>query len=166
MGAPQRKYSVGGLKLSEPLVQIRFSPQGENRLEVMIRRLADREVNLIGLALDVVEGRLSGVGWIRCEDQETALEALKPLEDSFEIRPGVGLLTLFPIQARSDVIRDVLYAWGEAGLPLFQVSSSPTSLTLATDYARLDEAVSVVLNVVSLPENHAPFRPEYRVKQL
>lgn len=166
MGGPQRKYSVGGLKLSEELIQIWFSPQGENRLEDMLRRLADRQVNVIGLTIDAVEGRIGGGGWIRSEDRKRAEEVLESFPGCFSQMDSVGLLTLFPVQSRSDLIRDVLSLWGETDLPLFHIAASPTSLILATDFRRLDEAVSVVCRVIALPENHAPFRAEYRVKQL
>ena len=60
----------------------------------------------------------------------------------------------------------ILSALGQAGLPVYGITSSLSSLTITTDYRRLDDAVSTVCQVVTLPDNHAPFRPEFRVKQL
>jgi hypothetical protein len=70
------------------------------------------------------------------------------------------------MQSRLGLIRAVLSAINQAGLPVYGLASSHSSLTITTDYLRLDEAVEAACQVVALPDNHAPFRPEFRVKQL
>lgn len=166
MDAPDRKFSVGGLKLSEELAQIRFAPSAERPVLEMIRRLAEGQINLLGLVLDVRGGQEGGVCTILAEDRNKAEEVLQPFAGSFEMIGSVGSLTLFPVQSRSELLGTVLSIWAEAGLPIFCIASSSTSLTLTTDFHRLDEAVSVLSRVLSWPENHAPFRPSYRVKQI
>jgi hypothetical protein len=164
--APIRKFSIGGLKLSLELIQIRlFSDTGLPVTE-MIRRLADHQINLIGLMLDAVDGQLTGVCCISVEDRLAAEQALQPFEGLFELQSPVGLLTIFPHQSRSELVGRLMSALCHAGLPVYGIASSLSSLTITTDFHRLDDAVSAACQVVTLPDNHAPFRPEFRIKQL
>lgn len=132
----------------------------------MFRVLTERQINLIGVALDEVEGRLEGICLLLAEDREKAEKALRIFQGCVEVTAPVGNLTVFPVQSRVELLSGILEAWGGAGLPLYHVASSTSSLTITTDFQLLDDAVSVVSGLVSLPENHAPFRPEFRVKQI
>ena len=160
------KLPVGGLKLSPELVQIRLFPKAGYPVEEMFGRLADRKINLTGVVLEANDGHLNGIGCILAEDRLPAEEALRNFEGSFEMLAPVGTLTIFPHQARLELFARLLSALGSSGIPVYGIVSSFSSLTITMDYQRLDEAVSVVCSIVRLPENHAPFRPEFRVKQL
>ena len=166
MDAPIQKFSVGGLKLSLELVQFRLLPNAGLTITGMLRRLADKQINLLGVSLDETEGPLTGTCTLSAEDRFKAIEALEPFNRSFEITSPVGSLTIFPIQSRINLVGGLLSAMGASGLPVLGFASSLSSLTIITDYHRLDEAVNAVCRVITLPENHAPFRPEFRVKQL
>jgi hypothetical protein len=160
------KLPVGGLKLSQELVQIRLFPKAGYPVEEMFRRLADRKINLTGVVLEANDGHLNGMGCILAEDRLPAEEALRPFEGSFEILGPVGTLTVFPHQGRLELFGRLLSALGNSGISVYGIVSSFSSLTIILDYPRLDEAVSVVCAIIQLPENHAPLRPEFRVKQL
>ncbi len=160
------KLPVGGLKLSSELVQIRLLPNSGFSVHEMFRRLADHRINVTMLSLDATDGELTGIGCIFAEDRVQAEAALLPLGAAVNMLSPVGALTVFPHQARMLLIGKILSAMGKNGLPVYGMASSHSALTLTTDYRRLDDAVSAVCRVVSLPENHAPFRPEFRVKQL
>ncbi len=164
--APVQKFSIGGLKLSLELIQIRLFPDAGLPVTEMFRRLADQQVNLIGVILDAVDGQMTGVCYISVEDRQAAEQALQSFEGLYELQSPVGLLTIFPHQSRSELMGRIFSALGHAGLPVYGITSSLSSLTITTDYRRLDDAVSTVCQVVTLPDNHAPFRPEFRVKQL
>ncbi len=161
-----RKFSIGGLKLSSELIQLRLFSNNTLPVTEMFQRLADHQINLINVTLDAVDGQLTGICCVSTEDRRSAEQALQPFKSFFEMRSNVGTMTIFPIQSRLDLIREVSSALGRAGLPVYGMASSLSSLTIATDYHRLDEAVYAVCQVVELPDNHAPFRPEFRVKQL
>ncbi|MBI4766268.1 MAG: hypothetical protein HY787_16985 [Deltaproteobacteria bacterium] len=163
---PIRTFSIGGLKLSPELIQIRLFPDTGSLVTEMFRRLADQQVNLIGVVLDALDGQMTGVCYISIEDRLAAEQALQPFKGLYELQSPVGLLTIFPHQSRSELMGSLFAALGHAGLPVYGIASSLSSLTITTDYHRLDDAVSAVCQVVTLPDDHAPFRPEFRVKQL
>jgi hypothetical protein len=163
---PVQKFSIGGLKLSLELIQIRLVPDTGSLVTEMFRRLTDQQVNLIGVILDQIGGPMTGVCYISVEDRRAAEQALQPFEGFYELQSPVGLLTIFPLQSRSELMGHIISALGHAELPVYGITSSLSSLIITTDYHRLDEAVSAVCQVVTLPDNHAPFRPEFRVKQL
>jgi hypothetical protein len=164
--SPVQKFSIGGLKLSLELIQVRLFPDSGTSVTGMFSRLAGHQVNLIGVMLDAFDGRINGVCYISVEDRQLAEQALQPFEGSYEFQSPIGLLTIFPHQSRSELMGLLFSALGHAGLPVYGIASSLSSLTITTDYHRLDDAVSTVCQVVALPDNHAPFRPEFRVKQL
>jgi hypothetical protein len=166
MDVPTRKFSIGGLKLSLELVQIRLLPSAGLTGNEMLGRLADHQINLFGVALDAADGQLAGICCLSEKDRLTAMRALRPFEGSYEMLSPVGALTIFPIQARLALMARLVAVLGTAGLPIYGMVSSLSSFTITTEYQRLDEAVSAVCQVVILPDNHAPFRPEFHVRQL
>jgi hypothetical protein len=163
---PIRNFLIGGLKLSLELIQIRLFSNAVWPVTEIFRRLTDQQVNLIGVILDAVDGQLTGVCYISVEDRPAAEKALQPFEGFYALQSPVGLLTIFPHQSRSELMGCILSVLTQAGLPVYGIASSLSSLTFTTDYQRLDDAVAAVCQVVTLPDNHAPFRPEFRVKQL
>lgn len=159
------KLPIGGLKLSSELVQIRLLPNSGVSVTQMLRCLSDQKINLTMLSLDATEGELTGIGCIFAEDRVLAEIALQPLAAAIDMLSPVGALTVFPHQSRILLIDSILSAMVRDGLPIYGLASSHSALTLTTDYRRLDDAVAAVCRIVTLPENHAPFRPEFRVKQ-
>jgi hypothetical protein len=160
------KIAIGGIKLSSELVLIRFFPKTGFPVEALFRRLTDRQINLTGVTLDAEEGFQSGLCCISAEDRLSVEETLQAFSGPFEIQSSVGTITIFPHQSRLDLMGRLLSTLGQIGLPIYGMASSFSSLTIITDYVRLDDAVSAVCRVVRLPENHAPFRPEFQIKQL
>jgi hypothetical protein len=159
------KLPIGGLKLSSELVQIRLLPNSGVSVTQMLRCLADQKINVTMLSLDATDGELTGIGCIFAEDRLLAETALQPLAAAIDMLSPVGALTVFPHQSRILLIDGILSVMVRDGLPVYGVASSHSALTLTTDYRRLDDAVAAVCRIVTLPENHAPFRPEFRVKQ-
>ena len=82
------------------------------------------------------------------------------------VRAPVGTLTVFPHRSRPALLECVLDAFGTAGLPVYNIASSLSSLTFATDYDRLDQAGSILRNKTQLPANFTPLRPQWRVRQI
>lgn len=160
------KLPVGGLKLSPELVQIRLFPQTVRVIDEMFRRLAEKQINVTGIIFENLEEQPEVRCTLLAEDRPVAEQALLEFKGSFSVHSGVGTLTVFPHQARLELVGEVLSALGKENLPIYGMASSFSSLIVTTEYGRLDDAVRAVCQVISLPDNHAPFRPEFRVKQL
>ncbi|MBU1056165.1 MAG: hypothetical protein KKC46_20420 [Proteobacteria bacterium] len=160
------KLPIGGLKLSSELVQIRLLPNSDFSVNEMFSRLAEHKINVTIVSLDATDDQLTGIGCILAEDRALAERALLPLAAAIDMLSPVGAITIFPHQSRLLLIEKILSAMVQDGLPVYGIASSHSALTLTTDYRQLDNAVSAVSRIVSLPENHAPFRPEFRVKQI
>jgi hypothetical protein len=166
MESPNPKPAIGGIKLSQELIQIRLFPESDRILQEMFSSLTAVQINLTGVTLEMIEGKPEARCCISAEDRVDAETALKPFYGSFDLLTGIGTVTIYPHQGRLELLGRLLSILGKVKLPIYGVASSFSSLVIATDYERLDEAVEMVCQVVSLPENHAPFRPEFRVRQL
>ncbi len=166
MNVHEQKLPVGGLKLSSELVQLQLHPNDEGSTSRILACLAERHVNLVLASMDVLDGLLNGMCCVLAEDRQTAEMVLQPFAGAYTMRPSVGALTIFPHRPRLKLIGRILTAMHTAGLPVYGVASSFSTLSLTTCYLQLDKAVSAVCSVIDLPENHAPFHPEFRVQQL
>ena len=87
------------------------------------------------------------------------------LKENIEYISPVGALSIFPHHSKLKLLGLSFYILGKQQLPLYGMASSISSLTFITDYSQLDEAVSILLEYMDLPPNHAPFRPEIHVIQ-
>lgn len=159
------KLPIGGIKLSSELVQIQLLPNSGFSVNEMFRCLTELRINMTMVSLDATDGELTGICCIFEEDRVVAERALGPFAAAIDMLSPVGTLTIFPHQSKLLLIEYILSAMSRDGLPVYGIASSHSALTIITDYHRLDDAVISVCRIVSLPENHAPFRPEFRVKQ-
>lgn len=161
-----QKLAIGGIKLSGELVQINFLPQGDATVHRLFRRLAEHRVNLALVTLDAAGGRLAGSCCIAADELSRAQPLLDEAAGSLNILAPVGALTVFPHHARYDLLEGILAGFARANLPLHGIASSLAALTFITDYQTMDEAVAAVTEVADLPPNHAPLRPEFKVRQI
>lgn len=158
--------NIRGIKLSTELILVRVPPNGNPSPAEIIRRLAAERINLTCVVLDRVEDHSSGAFCIEVEDLPHMQKVLADLSDLLQIKRSVGTLTLFPHGGRLDLLAIILRAVGGCNIPLLAVASSMSTLTVALPYQRLDEAVEEICRFVCLPANHAPFRPQFRVRQV
>lgn len=161
-----QKLPISGIKLSGELVQINFLPEGALTAPRLFHRLAERRVNLMLVTLDAAGGRLAGACCIAADELPRAQPALDEAGGSIGLLPSVGALTVFPHRARYDLLESIVAGFSRANLKVHAIASSLAALTFITDYDQLDEAVAAVTDVAALPPNHAPIRPEFKVKQL
>ncbi len=162
----KQTLNIRGMKMSTELVLVRIPlhidpPPGE-----IIRQLAAERINLTCVVMGNAEDRLSGVFCIDAEDLTQMEKVLVDVTDVLELTTSVGTLTLFPHEGRLDLLAVVLRAFVNRDIPLLTVASSMSALTVALPYQRLDEAVEEISQSVRLPANHAPFRPQFRVRQV
>lgn len=161
-----QKLPISGIKLSGELVQINFLPAGEFTAPRLFHRLAKRRVNLVLVTLDAAGGRLGGACCIAADELPRAQPVLEEAAGSIGFLSPVGALTVFPHRARYDLLESILSSFARANLPIHAIASSFAALTFITGYDQLDEAVAAVTAVAELPPNHAPIRPEFKVRQL
>ena len=167
MASPSnQKLAISGIKLSGELVQINFLPEGEFTAPRLFHRLAEGRVNLVLVTLDAAGGRLAGACCIAADELPRAQPVLDEAGGSLTLLPSVGALTVFPHRARYDLLESIVAGFARATLKIHAIASSLATLTFITSYDQLDEAVAAVTAVAELPPNHAPIRPEFKVRQL
>lgn len=167
MASPSdQKLTISGIKLSGKLVQINFLPEGEITATQLFHRLAERRVNLTLVTLDATGGRLAGACCIAVDELPRAQPVLDEAAGSLRLLSPVGALTVFPHRARYDLLESILSSFAREDLPIHAIASSLAALTFITGYDRLDQAVAAITAVAELPANHAPIRPEFKVRQI
>jgi hypothetical protein len=160
------KLRINGIKLSEELVQINLAPGGEISAGWLFRQLAVRRINLPLVALAAHQGGVASACCLAADDLPLAQALLDTIVDGVRIIPAVGALTVFPHRTRFDLLGGVLGAFHRCRLPVHAIASSLSALTLTTDYGGLEAALAAVQAVATLPQNHAPFHPEFKVWQI
>lgn len=164
------KIRIEGIKLSEELCQVSLvnPPHPQRSLSCMCRLFSENRINMPFLA-----ATCGGIGMqtsccVSIEDRalaQTLLEAEADLKSHVRVLLSVGLLSVFPHQSSIQLLGASLVAFGEAGLPVHGVASSLAPITLVTDFARLEEAVSALEKHMELPPNQRPIRAKVRVMQ-
>jgi aspartokinase len=165
-----KKIRINGIKFSTELVQInllnRFLPQ--DSMAFFFQLLAQHQINIpLILTSGMGEERI-GSCCVAADDINRIKEVVEvelKLKKNLEFIPGVGTLSIFPHHSKLKLLGLSLYHLGKHYLPLYGMASSISSLTFITDYSQLDKAVSILLEYMDLPPNHAPFRPEVHVIQ-
>ena len=168
--AIDKKVRINGVKLSTELVQVNilngFFLQDSRSL--FFQLLAQQQINIPFILINGMEEKIIGSCCVAAEDInriKTIVEGEPKLSESLEFFPGVGTLSIFPHYSNLKLLGLSFYLFGKQRLPLYGMASSISSLTFITDYSRLDEAVTTLLEYMDLPANHAPFRPEIHVIQ-
>ena len=166
----KKKIRINGIKLSSELVQINLlnaSPP-ENSRSLFFRRLSQHQINIPFILLTGMEEKIQVSCCVEADDinRIKKVVAEEPdLKRNIEFIPSLGALSMFPHRSNLKLMGLALYLFSKAGLPLYGMASSISALTLITDYSNLDRAVSILLEYIDLPPNHAPFRPEFHVIQ-
>jgi len=86
--------------------------------------------------------------------------------DQLQVIHGVGTLTLFPHRRSLALLGRVVEILGQSGMSIHSLCTSISALAINIDFVLLDQAVEVLEKIVELPQNHAPFRPEFWVRQI
>jgi len=165
-----KKIRINGIKLSTELVQINLlngsSPQDFRPL--FFQLLAQHQINIPFILTGGMEEEIIGSCCVSVEDIhriKKVVEGEPTLKENLEFISGVGTLSIFPHHSKLKLMGLSFYLLGKQHLPLYGMASSISSLTFIMDYSQLDNAVSILLEYMDLPPNHAPFRPEIHVIQ-
>lgn len=178
------KIAIGGIKFSEELAHLLYRTEDGipgPALDEVLARLAQGRLNLSFLTVNGRgEGRSEAVFCLAEADfhaAETLLRqlSLMPREDAgggvdhgpatVLVRRRVGTLTIFPHRRSYDLLGRVIATLAAAGIVVHSFCTSISALAVNIDHRLLVKAVEVLEDLLQLPENHAPFHPEFCIRQ-
>jgi len=165
-----KKIRINGIKISNELVQINLlnGSRAQDFRALFFRLLAQNQINSPFILATGMGEKIQGSCCVAAEDikRTKQLVAMEPeLKENIKFISSVGALSMFPHYSNLKLLGLSFYLFGEARLPVYGMASSISSLTFITDYPQLDNAISILLEYVDLPPNHAPFRPEIKIIQ-
>ncbi|OGR18607.1 MAG: hypothetical protein A2X81_14470 [Desulfobacterales bacterium GWB2_56_26] len=165
------RIRIGGIKFSEELAHVTVvSPSREEAsFDDLLQLLSSRHINLPFLCHSHKESHTKSSFCISRDDLGRVQEALHFASynhGNVRIIPSVGTLTLFPHRNSFRLLGLVLMTFAENDYPIHSLSTSISAIALNTDFRHLDNIADKLAEVVILPENHAPFRQEFRLTQL
>jgi aspartokinase len=165
-----KKIRINGIKLSTELVQINLLNRSSPRefRPLFFQLLAQHQINIPFVLTSGMGEKIIGSCCVAAEDIHRIKEVVageSELKENLEFIPGVGTLSIFPHHSNLKLLGLCFYLLDKQHLPMYGMASSISSLTFITDYSQLDKAVSILLECMDLPSNHAPFRPEIHVIQ-
>jgi len=175
------KIAIGGIKFSGELAHFLYRPVegGGPPLDALLAGLAQARVNVPFLS--VLGG--AGEAAVFCVSQgefRAAESVLRRLSSGsgdaggvpddrqppgLVVRHQVGMLTIFPHRRSFAMLGRVLATLAAADIAIHSFCTSISALAINIDYHLLARAVEVLDGLVELPENHAPFHPEFCVCQ-
>ena len=165
-----KKIKINGIKLSVELVQINLLNHSfpKDSRGLFFQLLAQHQINIPFILTSGMGEKIVGSCCVAAEDInriKKIAEGETKLKENLEFIPEVGALSIFPHHSNLKLLGLSFYLFGRKYLPIYGLASSISSLTFITDYSQLDNAVSIFLEYMDLPPNHAPFRPEIHVIQ-
>jgi aspartokinase len=165
-----KKIRINGIKLSTELVQINLlnGSFSQDSRPLFFQLLAQYQINIPFILTSGMKEKIIGSCCVASEDIHRIKKVVAgepKLKEHLEFIQGVGTLSIFPHHSNLKLLGLSFYLLDKQHLPLHGMASSISSLTFITDYLQLDKAVSVLLEYMDLPPNHAPFRPKIHVIQ-
>jgi hypothetical protein len=162
---------IGGIKFSEELVQVTvaYKASGDSSIYELLRLIAEKDINISFLCHSMVTTIPESCF---CVDRSELYKVQQILNFSsfqnehVEIIPSVGTLTLFPHRNSYKILGLLMHFFGKHEFPVHSLGTSISTIALNTDYILLDEITEKLQKVFELPENHAPFRQDFRLTQI
>jgi len=167
----EKKISIGGIKFSEELIQVSLikSGEGESSFGDLLDLMAGKKINISFLCHSAGRPRPKSSFCISCADFGSVREMLDSSSLAHfnkDIIRSVGTLTLFPHRNSLGLLGCILNTFGKFDFPIYSLSTSISAIAINTAYQNLASIADKLQDVVSLPENHAPFRKEFRLKEI
>ena len=161
------RIRIGGIKLSAPLSLYSLDYRDDNRsiLHAVLRHLADNQINIPYLCHGVERARSTTTFCIPYQGSDDPFEDFL---DNFrpQLLPMVGTLTMFPHRSSIAVLTSIVDLLLKHDLAVHGFCTSISAFTLVTEYDLLDDCVTLLLKIFELPENHAPLRQEFTIRQI
>lgn len=166
----REKISVGGIKFSPELVLVNISGDEITRIlfDTVLKHLSDNSIPIPFLSQSGTTREwlcsfcVDSIDW---PATRTFLNDFPTPTGSIESISPAGLLTIFPHKNSLLLLGRISSLFGSRSAPLYGFNTSISATTYCTDYRLLDAITDRILQHIQLPENHAPFRPEFILKQ-
>lgn len=163
--------NIGGIKLSHELVQFIYTRPSaiQSILPRTIHTIAARQINISYFSLSMGEETVNASFCVEVENHVSVEEIItKSIPDSHSLTtiPSVGALTLFPHRNSFNLLGKVVQCFVKHRLPVYGLCTSISALSVLTDYKLLENGILALETIVQLPENHAPFRQEFNIRQV
>jgi hypothetical protein len=179
------KIGLGGIKFSEELVHVshRAVSLSDSSFADLIGRIAANRINIPFACSGAYGGEVLSSFCIAAADfssVERLLETVPQIDgpastasatglarcEPLKIIRSVGTLTLFPHRRSLALLGRIVEILCQSPIVIHSLCTSISALAINVDYHLLDLAVEVLDRIIELPEDHAPFRPEFSVRQL
>ena len=168
--ADKGKIPVGGIKFSPELVLVRLRTGAAERRDFiqLLKTLSDNSIPLSFLTQEMADTEwigtfcLDSADWASCH---TFLKATPSLSENMEVFSPAGIITIFPHRNSLALLGRVISVFDDDKTPLYAFCTSISATAFCTDYRLLDSITHSILTHVALPDNHAPFQPEFILKQ-
>lgn len=158
------KIAIGGMKLSAELalITLQREPDLESQDYRVWEKLTASGINIFFLSRMCTADLHETSFCVTVENGYPTREFLQSenhLHGRISFVPSVGALSLFPHQFSFEILGRALHAFGKAGIPLYGLASSISSLTFITDYDLLDQGAAVLEEFLALPPGQVPMKP-------
>ena len=166
------KTSIGGLKFSERLTHISLvkNEAADSSIDDLLRLIAQKRINISFLCHSSTTYPNHRSCFCVSHENYPGVQNLLNFSSfnnlNLKIIQSVGTVTLFPHKNSFQLLGQVMQTFGKFNLPIYSMSSSISAIALNTDFLSLDMAAEKLQEVTCLPDNHAPFRQEFCLREL
>ena len=164
------KIRIGGIKFSEELVQVTVACNStdETSFNDLLHLLAIKQINIPFICHSNSSEKAESSFCVLLDELGRIQEVLNFssfTNRNVRIIPSVGTLTLFPHRNSFRLLGLIMGIFAENRYPIHSLGTSISAVAVNTDFCLLDDIAEKLKNVTTLPENHAPFRQEFRLTQ-
>jgi hypothetical protein len=165
------KIRVDGIRLSQKLIHITISsgPGPKDLHSRFLRSMAENRINCPILFYSAMDRCSQGSVCVASEDLHRLDQILSrdsDLKKHVRTISPVGAISLFPHKYNLNLLGCLMHVFGKSAFPIYGLAASLSALTLTTDFHVLDDAIESFMPYISLPPNHAPFRPQMRIQAM
>ena len=162
------RRQIGGIKLSEELNMFACRHGSQQRFGLALACIATQQINITYLCHGANEAVMTTTLCVPSAQGAAALACLEQVCGTENVlrREAAGAITLFPHNRSITLLSTIIRIFRRNALPLHGFCTSISALTLLTDYDRLDDIVALLLQILKLPDNHAPLRQEFCIRQI
>ncbi|BCL60213.1 hypothetical protein DGMP_09060 [Desulfomarina profundi] len=172
MSEANHKPTIGGLKFSEELVQVSFTGREKNdsSFNEILRLIADKRINITFLCHALTTSEDCKSSFCVAREDYSQVQAILDFSSFSNLQRtvfhSVGTITLFPHRNSFNLLGLIVRIFGQSGYPIYSMGSSISALAVNTEFSALDSIAEKLQMELILPENHAPFRQEFHLKEI